>query len=490
VYRDLAGAGQVGTPLQVLGPAATGVTDVGLSAGTGYTYRVSAVDAAGNESTRASVTASTLVPAGSLAFTATADATVDAANPALNAGSAARLVADASPVNAALLTFAPTLPAGCVVASARLRLTVGTSAGDESAYGGDLYPTTTGWSEQTVSGATAPAATGPRLSAVTGPVALGAAVDYDATTAVAAAGGGPVGLLLRSPNGDGVRYVSRETPLTAQAPTLTVTCAGTPPPDTAAPTVPDALQVVAATSARVDLAWTASTDDVGVTGYRVYRDLAPGVPSVFPLGTVPSSATGFTDGTVAPATGYTYRVTAIDAAGHESAAAVVAATTPPAVAGATVTVSQDAMIDASRPAVPLGGGTRLTVDASPVNQVLLRFDVTLPAGCVVSSAKLRMTVGGTAGDESVAGGEVFATGTGWSQATVTWATAPAAVGPRLSAVTGAVARGQSYLFDVTPAVTATGPVGLLLRSPNGDGARYVATEARLTGQAPTLQITC
>jgi fibronectin type 3 domain-containing protein len=496
VYRDLVGAPPGSTPLALPGPAATGYTDLGLPAGTGYTYRVSAVDAAGNESTRASVTVSTQVPTGSLSFAATADATVDAANPGLNAGSAARLVADGSPVNQALLAFAPVLPAGCVVASASLRLTVGTTAGDESAYGGDLYPTGTGWAESTVTWTGAPAATGPRLSAATGAVRLGQVVDLDATaavSAVAAAGGGPVGLLLRSPNGDGVRYVSRETPLPAQAPTLTVGCAGTPPPDLAAPSAPGALRVAATAATRVDLAWTASTDDVGVTGYRVYRDLSPGVPSVLPLATVPASATGYSDLAAAPATSYLYRVTAVDAAGHESAAASVAALTPaapPPVTSFTVVASQDATIDASQPTVPAGAGTRLTVDASPVNQALVRFDVTLPAGCRVSGARLRMTVGGTTGDESVAGGEVFATTSGWSQGTVTWATAPAATGPRLAAVPGAVARGASYLFDVTPAVTATGPVSLLLRSPSTDGARYVATEARVPAQAPTLLITC
>ena len=42
--------------------------------------------------------------------------------------------------------------------------------------------------------------------------------------------------------------------------------------DTQAPTAPSGLSATAASSTRVDLAWTAATDDVGVTGYRIYRD--------------------------------------------------------------------------------------------------------------------------------------------------------------------------------------------------------------------------
>lgn len=46
----------------------------------------------------------------------------------------------------------------------------------------------------------------------------------------------------------------------------------TPPViDTMPPTTPTGLNVTATTSTTVSLAWTASTDNVGVTGYRVFR---------------------------------------------------------------------------------------------------------------------------------------------------------------------------------------------------------------------------
>ena len=58
------------------------------------------------------------------------------------------------------------------------------------------------------------------------------------------------------------------------------------------------------------LTWTASTDDVGVTGYRVYRGAT--------LLTTTASLS-YTDVDVALGT-YAYTVVAIDAAGNASAA--------------------------------------------------------------------------------------------------------------------------------------------------------------------------
>ena len=47
--------------------------------------------------------------------------------------------------------------------------------------------------------------------------------------------------------------------------------AGPGTPDTSPPTAPSNLTATAAGSSQINLAWTASTDDVGVTGYQVER---------------------------------------------------------------------------------------------------------------------------------------------------------------------------------------------------------------------------
>ena len=44
------------------------------------------------------------------------------------------------------------------------------------------------------------------------------------------------------------------------------------PPDTTRPTVPTTLTATAVSASQINLSWTASTDNVAVTGYKVYRD--------------------------------------------------------------------------------------------------------------------------------------------------------------------------------------------------------------------------
>jgi chitodextrinase/putative cell wall-binding protein len=84
--------------------------------------------------------------------------------------------------------------------------------------------------------------------------------------------------------------------------------------DVVAPTWPDGSSVTASsvTGSSVSLSWTAASDNVAVAGYRVFRDGVqvgidrPVTPRTFEV-------TGLT-----PATGYAFRVEAIDAAGNVS----------------------------------------------------------------------------------------------------------------------------------------------------------------------------
>jgi chitodextrinase len=92
----------------------------------------------------------------------------------------------------------------------------------------------------------------------------------------------------------------------------TSTSGGTPAPtlDTTAPSAPGSLTAIAQTSATIGLAWTASTDNVGVTGYNVYRNGAL---------LTSTTATTFTDSGLTASTSYTYTVKAYDGAGNLSA---------------------------------------------------------------------------------------------------------------------------------------------------------------------------
>jgi chitodextrinase len=80
--------------------------------------------------------------------------------------------------------------------------------------------------------------------------------------------------------------------------------------DTTAPTAPSGLTATAVSSSQIDLSWTASTDDVGVTGYAIYRD-AVEVDT--------TTATTYSDQGLAADQAYSYTVRAYDAADNESA---------------------------------------------------------------------------------------------------------------------------------------------------------------------------
>ena len=93
------------------------------------------------------------------------------------------------------------------------------------------------------------------------------------------------------------------------------------PTDTTAPSAPSGLTATAISPSQINLSWTASTDNVGVTGYNVYRG-----------GTQVGTATGttFQDNGLAQNTSYSYTVKAKDAANNLSAASNTAtATTHP-----------------------------------------------------------------------------------------------------------------------------------------------------------------
>jgi chitodextrinase len=83
-----------------------------------------------------------------------------------------------------------------------------------------------------------------------------------------------------------------------------------PPPDTEAPSVPDGLNATAVSASDITVKWNASSDNVAVTGYRVFLD------NIFKNAT--TSTTHSFPGLTAGAT-YSISVSAIDAAGNQSA---------------------------------------------------------------------------------------------------------------------------------------------------------------------------
>ena len=103
------------------------------------------------------------------------------------------------------------------------------------------------------------------------------------------------------------------------APAAAVTGTTATPPDTTAPAAPGTFTAKVSALGQVSLSWSAATDNVKVTGYRLTRG-----------GSALASPTGLAyqdSGLTAGAT-YTYALTAVDAAGNKSAAKSVTVTMP------------------------------------------------------------------------------------------------------------------------------------------------------------------
>lgn len=107
--------------------------------------------------------------------------------------------------------------------------------------------------------------------------------------------------------------------------------------DTQPPTVPTSLSATAISSSQIDLSWNPSTDNLGVTGYRVYRDNVV-------VATV--AATTYSDTNLSASTTYSYQVSALDAAGNESLKSdpLTATTLPPPPSNLSVSVSASSTV--------------------------------------------------------------------------------------------------------------------------------------------------
>jgi hypothetical protein len=134
------------------------------------------------------------------------DATIVQGSPDANAGSAATLEADNSPVKHAMVAFDASELAGQSVTSARIRL----RCVDSSSFGGDFRLTGLGWTEGSVTWNNAPPAGA--SAGVLRSVTNGAFVEVDVTLAVrqAVAAGEDIAFRVTSTSTDGADYASAE----------------------------------------------------------------------------------------------------------------------------------------------------------------------------------------------------------------------------------------------------------------------------------------
>jgi chitodextrinase len=308
-------------------------TLMGLASGTSYSIKVSAYDAAGNESAQSSaLSASTTsgTPSSYSVTGSTADAGVRDTGAIDWLGESEVRVGGASSSDdrAAVFVFAlPALSSGESVTSASLSFNYAgksnTPDGNIDLYGiphrGSSSVVAADYYEGAYAGDTTAATLQDNIITVgtpTGSVTtdLGGGdnlVDY--LNAQYAAGAGSGDFIFIRLNSDVIdessyRYYRVETANSSNPPVLTFDT-NTAAADAQAPTVPSSLAASNVTATTVDLSWSASSDNVGVTAYRIYQD------SVY-LQSVTGTTATVTG--LSQSTGYSFTVTAMDAANNES----------------------------------------------------------------------------------------------------------------------------------------------------------------------------
>jgi chitodextrinase len=166
-------------------------------------------------------------------------------------------------------------------------------------------------------------------------------------------------------------------------------------PDLQDPSVPQNLRSPAQTGTTIELEWDASSDNVAVTGYRVYG----------PFGNALVAGTSHVETGLLPATAYSFRVAALDAAGNESdlSTALVVSTGASAPVEFRVRISSDGDdVEESLATSALdmtSSDLELIQAGSKVQLVGLRFlGIPVPPGARITSAYVQFTVDETSSD--------------------------------------------------------------------------------------------
>ena len=377
----------------VASPAGTSVTDTGLTPNTNYSYTVSAFDAASNESAQSAPAASTTladtsppsVPANlhqtgqttssiSIAWNASSDNVGVTGYDIYRNGSLVRSQAGTTYTDTGLAVYSG--------------YNYNIAAHDAANNGSNL--------SATLVASTSPDTTPPSVPDnvhKTGSTVSSITLAWDASTDDVGVTGYKVyrnGTLVGSPGGTsftdtGLAVSSSYTYTVSAFDGATNQSAQSAPyissssNDTTPPTIPANVHTTSVFDTSINLAWDASTDDVGVTGYKVYRNGTL-------VGT--TASTSFNNTGLQPATNYSYTVQAYDAASNTSASSAALATqtafdtTPPST---PTNVAATAKTDTS---ITLGW------DASTDNNVVAGYDVYRGGSLITSTVGTSYTDSG------------------------------------------------------------------------------------------------
>jgi hypothetical protein len=227
------------------------------------------------------------------------------------------------------------------------------------------------------------------------------------------------------------------------------------PIDTTPPSLPANFSASVDASGHPVLNWSASTDNLLMNGYTIYRDGQV-------LAITNGDSLSYTDLNVTLGSTYRYTVDAFDISNNHSAQSSPASVSIPSNIVLTFNPVADTYVSTSSPTWNFGNANTIRVDASPVIYSYLRFNVQNVTG-VVTSATLRVyantALNGGLSLRSVADNT-------WSELTMTSDNAPA-YGNTGFAVTPASFSGGTWLStDVTSLVSSNGLVSFAITSTN------------------------
>jgi glucose/arabinose dehydrogenase/PKD repeat protein len=419
-----------------------------------------------------------VLPASDTSFTATyasaqnptfgsvADARVQESSPGSNYGTATTLAVvggSASDIESYLRFTVAGL--GDSIASAQLWVYVseGTSNGPA------LYTAPNTWSEMSITWNNRPARSSSPIEDK-GAIGSGTWVVYDVSSVVDTPGTYTFVLVTSSSNGITAR--SRES--SSNQPKLIINAGGGS--DTQAPSTPSGLAIAPVSSTELQLSWTAATDNVGVTGYDIYRNGK--------LLTTIDAGTGYRDSGLSPSTEYGYQIRARDAAGNTSSLSTEA---EGRTRNRTLTYSAkaDARVQQSNPNSRYGTSNYLQARGSSTGAIesYIRFTISGQTDAIVA-ATLKLWVPAGSANGSAAGVSVYYATASWTESTITWNNRPArSTVPIVSSA--AFGDGVWLFLDVSDLVTANGSYTFVVASGSTDSAIFSSREG---AQAPRLQI--
>ena len=237
--------------------------------------------------------------------------------------------------------------------------------------------------------------------------------------------------------------------------------------DLESPSIPPNLTATIISPTQIDLNWNASSDNVGVVGYILYRD-------GLSIGDFSSSNLSFQDINLLPNTTYSYAVESYDQAGnHSGLSETVSVTTPDLPTSIVFETIADSYVNESLLDSNFGTATSMRVDGSPILNSFLKFSIAGLYGKTISNVQLMVYANSGSGN----GMEVHAISDNqWSEQTINFTNAPLL--ENVIATTPSVTANNWISFDITNYITGEGDYSLGLSTP---GATAISLASRETG---------